>query len=70
MGLRAITTVIRWQNGMVTVFDEEGEQIPMYQGRYDEHREAILRDAPPSALFCYGHWRDNRSHWPVPRQEW
>jgi len=31
-----IKTVIRFQDDMVMVFDKEGEQIPKYQGKYEE----------------------------------
>ena len=48
-----IKTVFRCQDGMVIVFDERGEQIPQYQGRYEEVRESILRDAPQEARFGY-----------------
>ena len=41
---------------MVMVFDENGEQIPEYQGQYEEVNERILRDAPPRAIF--GRWPD------------
>ncbi len=33
---RYITHVIIWQNGMVMVFDQYGEQMPEYQGRQEE----------------------------------
>jgi hypothetical protein len=46
-----IKTVIRIRNNMVMVFDEEGEQIPEYQGYYDEMRERILMDAPAGSVF-------------------
>ncbi|HEY82061.1 MAG TPA: hypothetical protein G4O01_02085 [Dehalococcoidia bacterium] len=51
-----IKTAIRLKNGMVMVFDSKGEQIPEYQGWYEVVRGSILRDAPPSAMFC--HWFD------------
>jgi hypothetical protein len=38
---------------MVMVFDEKGEQIPEYQGHYEEMKESILMDAPPTAVFGY-----------------
>ena len=41
-----IAKVIRWQNGMVMVFDEAGQQMPDYQGTWEEKREAIERDKP------------------------
>lgn len=49
-----IETIIRLENGMVMVFDAEGEQIPEYQGKYEEVKGSILRDAPPDAVFT--HW--------------
>lgn len=49
-----IRTVIRINNNMVVVFDEEGEQIPWYQGNYDDVKEKILADAPPGSVF--NHW--------------
>jgi hypothetical protein len=49
-----IKTVIRIKNDMVMVFDENGEQIPAYQGRYHEVREKILADAPAGSVF--NHW--------------
>lgn len=41
-----IENVVRWQNGMVMVFDERGQQLPKYQGRWEEKKEEILRDKP------------------------
>jgi hypothetical protein len=38
---------------MVMVFDEKGEQIPEYQGQYEEVKKGILKDAPPTAVFSY-----------------
>ena len=49
-----IKTVIKAQSDMVLVFDEEGEQIPEYQGSYKEVKGSILRDAPSTAVFT--HW--------------
>ena len=46
-----IRTVIRLKNDMVMVFDEDGEQLPKYQGSYAEVRESILKDAPPDAVL-------------------
>ncbi len=48
-----IKTVIRCPNNMVMVFDEKGEQIPEYQGQYQEVKENILKAAPPTAVFGY-----------------
>ena len=49
-----IKTVIRIKNDMVMVFDEEGEQIPEYQGYYNDVKEKILANAPMGSVF--NHW--------------
>jgi hypothetical protein len=49
-----IKTVIRIKNNMVMVFDDAGEQIPDYQGYYDQVKEKILAEAPAGAVF--NHW--------------
>jgi hypothetical protein len=36
------------------VFDAAGEQIPEYQGQYQQVRENILKDAPAGTIF--NHW--------------
>ena len=64
-----IKTVIRLQNGMVMVFDGKGEQVPEYQGQYDEVRESILRNAPVGTLF--NHWFSHLVKTEsVPRERW
>jgi len=64
-----IKSVIRCPNDMVLVFDQDEEQIPEYQGRYQEVREGILKDAPPETVF--GHWLDDEADIiTVPREEW
>ena len=47
-------TVIRLRNNMVMVFNAEGEQIPEYQGQYEDVKERILMDAPSGTVF--NHW--------------
>jgi hypothetical protein len=49
-----IKTVIRIKNDMVMVFDESGEQIPEYQGHYEDVKQSILADAPAGSVF--NHW--------------
>lgn len=41
-----ITHVVRWENGMVMVFDQHGQQMPDYQGPWEEMRDKILADKP------------------------
>ena len=48
-----IKTVIRCPNNMVMAFDEKGEQIPEYQGQYEEVKESILRDTSLDVVFSY-----------------
>jgi len=64
-----IKSVIRLKNNMVLVFDAEGEQIPEYQGQYQDVKGSILRDAPPGTVFT--HWF-NRAEKPevVSRESW
>ena len=49
-----IRAVIRLRNDMVMVFDSAGEQLPEYQGKYEDVRDGILRDASTGAVF--NHW--------------
>jgi len=64
-----IKTAIRCPNNMVMVFDKEGEQIPEYQGQYQEVKESILKDAPLDAVF--GYLSDSEPELrKVPREEW
>ena len=64
-----IKSVIRCPNNMVLVFGEDDEQIPEYQGKYEEVKERILRDASSGAVF--GHWFDCETDIKtVSREEW
>ena len=64
-----IRTALRFQNNMVVVFDGRGEQIPRYQGRYQEVKESVLEAAPEDAVF--GHFPDYASNFQmVSREEW
>lgn len=49
-----IKNVIRLRDNMVMVFDASGEQIPEYQGQYENVKGRILRDAPAGTRF--NHW--------------
>ncbi len=64
-----IKTVIRCPDNMVMVFDKEGEQIPEYQGQYQEIKESILKNAPLNVVFAY--FSDSEPELrKVPREEW
>jgi len=60
-----IKTVIKTGMGNVMVFDENGEQMPEYQGKHEDMKECILRNAPPEALFF-----DELIIPPILREEW
>ncbi len=64
-----IKTVMRFRNNMVMVFDKEGEQIPRYQGQYEEVKESILANALPDTIFALG-FTDAGELREVPREEW
>jgi hypothetical protein len=49
-----IKTVIRIKNDMVMVFDENGEEMPRYQGYYNDVKDKILADAQSGSIF--NHW--------------
>ena len=62
-------TVIRFRNDMIMVFDEAGEQIPEYQGYYEDVKQVILKDAPADAVFTHGWTLDGKER-RVCREEW
>ena len=66
---QVIKSIIKTPNGMVLVFDGKGEQIPEYQGQYEEVKRKILKDAPLNAVFgCFPDYETELQI--VPREEW
>jgi hypothetical protein len=57
--------IIRWQNDMVMVFDDEGEQVPHLQGHYTEVIDEVLNT--PGAEYFHGVW--NEDWQPVSKDE-
>lgn len=55
----AIRNVYVWDNGMVMVFDENGQQMPDYQARIDEVWSEIERDKDSDTVF-HGRWPDRQ----------
>jgi len=54
---------------MVMAFDKRGEQVPEYQGQYQDVKGSILENAPPNAVF--GCLSDYDPTWrTVPREKW
>jgi len=49
-----IKTIIRMENNEVVVFDENGEQMPEYQGYYAQVKDKILTGA--SEVSVFNHW--------------
>ena len=66
---QVIKNTIKARSGMVLVFDDKGEQIPEYQGQYEQVKPHILQDAPPSAVFSYAFDYESELK-TVPREEW
>ncbi len=64
-----IKAAIKFRNNMIMVFDENGEQIPKYQGKYEEMKGNILKDAPPDIIFAHG-FSDDGELRKVSREEW
>ena len=64
-----IKTVIRFDNDLVAVFDRKGEQIPRYQGQYQDVKENILKDAIADTVFAHG-LGDSGKLQKVPRENW
>lgn len=51
-------TVILWQNKMVMVFDDRGEQMPMFQGPYELvvfRINSVFRGS-----WTYGDWKTGK----------
>jgi len=63
-----IDHVIKLSNRIVMVFDEKGEQLPEYQGRYEDVKAKILAHAPKSARFFRAVWMVSGGG--IPRKEW
>ena len=64
-----IKIAIRLKNDMVMVFDRNGEEIPKYQGQYEDVKENVLKDASPDVVFAHG-FTDSGELRKVPREEW
>lgn len=63
-----VATVVRWSNGMVTVFDEKGEQISHLQGRYEDVKGKVLSAADENTSFKVGKW--NHGWFQIDRENW
>lgn len=61
-----ISEVRKLETGKILVFDEKGEQMPEFQGKYEDVRIKILTRAPRGTKFFHGDWPGN----PVPRKDW
>jgi hypothetical protein len=61
-----IAHVIRFTNGMVMVFDEQGEQMPEYQGRFEDVRQKLMDATDNLTLFQEADWCSGK-HGPAMR---
>jgi hypothetical protein len=55
-----IKTIIRAGNDMVLVFNENGDEMPEYQGLYYDVKDKILADAQIEAVFKHWYGRSLR----------
>lgn len=64
-----IKTVIRLNNDLVMVFDENGEQLSEYQGKYKDVKYRILSNVSPDTKYI--HWFDATADpQTVPLEKW
>ncbi len=56
--LHHITHVYLWSNGMVMVFDQFGQQMPEYQGCYEDVVDKI--NAAYNSVWYSGNWNAGR----------
>lgn len=65
---RPIAKAIRYQNGMVSCVDDQGNRLDDYTGRYGDVVRKILDDAPAEAVFETFKWPDGFKA--VRREDW
>jgi len=65
-----INHVYLWGDGLVAVFDQFGDQMQEYQGKYADVRDNILADAPDIAVFYSYKWTVSGNRDIVNRSEW
>lgn len=53
-----IKKVYLWDNNAVTVFDENGAQLPQYQGMLSMVRDLILCAAADDAEYYLSSWKE------------
>lgn len=51
-----IQSVIIWANGLVMAFDENMNQIPGYQGHWQDVIKKVMKDAPDTTAWRIGDW--------------
>jgi hypothetical protein len=56
---KILTNCYRFENGMVMAFDQNSEQMPEYQGRFEDVRHKIIRDFPDITIQG-AIWRNQR----------
>lgn len=51
-----IKEIILWQNDMIMVFDDEGNQMPELQGHKDKVYDKLKKANTSKATFAVGIW--------------
>lgn len=55
-----IHSVYVWDNAMVMVFDQNGQQLADYQGKATDVLPKVLAEAPVGAVFYRGVWHNKK----------
>ena len=55
-----IAHVYLWDNNMVMTFDQNGQQMPEYQGTKEEVWEKIMRDKTDETVIGGADWAEYR----------
>ena len=63
-----IAKVYLWNNNAVTVFDENGAQIPEFQGMLAQVKSLIIANADKATKFFLASWQEATDK-PIPREE-
>lgn len=63
-----IDKVYVWDNNAVMVFDENGNQMQLFQGELAAVRDLILANSSPTTKFFLASWSE-AAHQPITREQ-
>lgn len=65
-----IKEAILFENEMVMVFDENGEQIPEYQGRHSKVVAKVILNSTDKTVFKFAKWKESVVLVEVSKEQW